>query len=142
MWLYYLSITLAILANVFYYFIQKSTPGNANPFLSLFITYFIAMVTCIVIYPFYPNSENLLDSFKKLNWTSFFLGFAIVGLEIGFLLAYRSGWNISTAGVFANVIVALILIPVGILLFKEHLRPINLAGIALCIAGLLLISRK
>ena len=142
MWLYYISITLAITANVFYYFIQKSTPGNANPFLSLFITYLTAMIICVVMYPFYPNSENLLDSFKKLNWTSICLGFAIVGLEMGFLLAYRSGWNISTAGVFANVIVALILIPVGILIFKEQLKPVNLAGIALCIVGLLLISRK
>jgi uncharacterized membrane protein len=142
MLLYYMSITLAITANVFYYFIQKSTPNNANPILTLFITYFTAMITCAVIYPFYPNSENLLDSFKRLNWTSLALGFTIVGLETGFLLAYRSGWNISTAGVFANVIVALILIPVGILAFKEHLKPVNVAGIALCIAGLLLISRK
>lgn len=142
MWLYYISITLAVLANVFYHIIQKSTPGNANPFLSLFITYFTAMITCAVIYPFYPNSENLLDSFKKLNWTSLCLGFVVVGLEMGFLLAYRSGWNISAAGVFANVIVALILIPIGILIFKEHLKPVNLAGIALCIGGLILISHK
>lgn len=137
-----MSITLAIMANVFYYFFQKSTPINANPFLSLFITYLTATITCLVIYPFYPNSENLLDSFKRLNWTSLALGVTLVGLETGFLLAYRSGWNISTAGVFANVIVGLILIPVGILVFKEHLKPINLAGIALCIAGLILISRK
>lgn len=142
MWLYYISIAMAVMANVFYHFIQKSTPGNANPFLWLFITYFTAMVTCAVIYPFYPNSENLLDSFKKLNWTSLALGFAIVGLEMGFLLAYRSGWNISTAGVFANVIVAVILIPVGIIIFKEQLKPVNMAGIALCIAGLVLINHK
>lgn len=142
MWLYYMSITLAITANVFYYFIQKSTPGDANPILSLFVTYFTALMTCVLIYPFYPHKEALADSFKRLNWTGPALGVTIVGLEMGFLLAYRAGWNISTAGVFANVIVALILIPVGILAFGEHLKPVNLAGIALCIAGLLLIGRK
>lgn len=142
MWLYYISITMAIVANVFYHYIQKSTPGNANPMVSLFVTYFTAAVVCAVLYPFYPGRESLADSFRKLNWTSLALGVAIVGLEAGFLLAYRSGWNITVAGVFANVIVALLLIPVGVLAFGEHLKPVNLAGIALCIAGLLLISRR
>ena len=142
MWLYYFSITLVIVANVFYHFIQKSTPGNANPMLSLTVSYLTAAVTCLAIYPFYPNQDTLVESFKRLNWTSLALGVAIVGLEAGFLLAYRTGWNISLAGVFANVIVALILIPVGVTIFKEQLKPVNLIGIALCILGLVLISRK
>lgn len=142
MWLYYISIALAITANVFYHIVQKSTPTDTNPFVSLFVTYITAAIACAVIYPFYPGSGNLLDSFKKLNWTGFALGIVIVGLEMGFLLAYRSGWNISSAGIFANVIVALILIPVGALIFKEQVRLADLAGIALCIGGLLLISRR
>lgn len=36
MWIYYVSITLAITANVFYYFIQKSTPGKRKPFTVAF----------------------------------------------------------------------------------------------------------
>ncbi|MCX8128783.1 MAG: EamA family transporter [Clostridia bacterium] len=142
MWVYYVSIILAIISNVFYYFIQKSIPHNANPLLSLAVTYLTAMITCLVVLPFYPNNEGMLDSFKRLNWTSVFLGVAIVGLEMGFLLAFRAGWNISTAGVLANVIVAMILIPVGITVFKEHLKPVNILGIILCIVGLVLVSRK
>ncbi len=143
MFLYYASIAIAIASNLFYYIIQKSTPNNANPVLSLAITYFTAMVTCIIIFPFYPkNGQTLAESFRKLNWTSITLGVAIVGLEMGFLLAFRSGWNLSTAGIFANVVVAIILIPVGLLFFKETLKPINFAGIALCITGLVLMTRK
>ncbi|MDP4094017.1 MAG: EamA family transporter [Bacillota bacterium] len=143
MLLYYISISLAIFANTFYYILQKITPGNANPVISLAVTYFSAMITCLVILPFYPNNgEGLIDSFKRLNWSSILLGVAIVGLEMGFLLAFRSGWNISTAGIFANVIVAILLIPVGLLFFKEQLKPINIAGIILCISGLFLMSRK
>jgi len=40
-------------------------------------------------------------------------------LELGFLLAYRKVWNISVAGFLSNTLVALMLIPVGLLLFKE-----------------------
>ncbi|MCX7711304.1 MAG: EamA family transporter [Clostridia bacterium] len=142
MWLYIVSIALAIVANVFYYIFQKSTPHQVNPLAALMVTYFTAMVTCMVIFPFYPDREGFLVSLKKVNWASISLGVAVVGLEMGFLLAYRAGWNISTAGVFANVIVALILIPVGIYLFKEHLNLMNAAGILLCILGLMLISKK
>lgn len=142
MWLYYFSIILAVLSNACYYFIQKSTPHDTNPVLSLVITYFVAMAACLCILPFYPDSNNLVQSFRKLNWTSFALGFAIIGLEMGFLLAFRSGWNISFVGVFVNAIAALILIPVGILLFKEHLTLQNILGIILCLSGLFLISRK
>jgi len=38
-----------------------------------------------------------------LNWTSFALAFAIAGVEIGFLLAYRAGWNISLGAIASNV---------------------------------------
>lgn len=141
--LYYASIAIAIASNLFYYILQKSTPSNANPVLSLAITYFTAFLTCVLIFPFYPNNgQTIAESLKKLNWTSITLGVAIVGLEMGFLLAFRSGWNLSTAGIFANVVVAIILIPVGLMFFKETLRPINIAGIVLCITGLILMTRK
>ena len=142
MGLYVISIVMAVAANVLYHFIQKSTPGNVSPLVSLFVTYITAALTCALFLPFYPAGEPLVAAVKKLNWTSAALGVAIVGLEMGFLLAYRSGWNISTAGVVANVIVALILIPIGILVFKEHLKLVHAAGILLCIGGLVLITRK
>lgn len=140
--LYIFSIVLVIISNVFYQIIQKSTPHDSNPILSLIITYFTAAIACLVILPFYPGKEELSIALKKLNWTSVSLGIAIIGLELGFLLAYRAGWSITTAGVFANVTVALVLIPVGIMAFKEQISLTNLSGILLCIIGLALITKK
>jgi len=142
MFLFYFSVTLAIMSNALYYIIQKSTPDNVNPILSLIITYLIALVSCILIYPLYPHDSSLIVSLKRLNWTSMCLGFTIVGLETGFLLAFRAGWNISITGIFVNGIAALILIPIGILLFKESISWINAAGILLCIIGLTLATYK
>jgi multidrug transporter EmrE-like cation transporter len=77
-----------------------------------------------------------------VNWASVALGVAIVGLELGFLLAYRAGWNISVAGIVSASLVALVLIPVGLTFFKEKLTPLNLLGVVLCIAGLVLVNIK
>jgi multidrug transporter EmrE-like cation transporter len=79
---------------------------------------------------------------RKLNWASVGLGAVIVGLELGFLLAYRAGWNISVASLVANTTVALLLIPVGLLFFKEELSAVNILGIILAIAGLVLVNLK
>lgn len=52
------------------------------------------------------------------------------------------GWNISVASVTINILVVLALIPIGLLAYKEHLSARNVAGIACCLVGLYLISKK
>lgn len=139
---YYLTIGLTIISNVLYHLILKLTPANVNPVLSLAITYATAMMATLIIYPFYSNQQTLLDNVKSLNWASFALGLAIVGLELGFLLAYRLGWEISFAGIVSNIAVALILIPLGILFFQETVSAVNAVGLLFCLIGLLLVNYK
>ena len=95
----------------------------------------------LVLSFFYKTDRNFVQSFKDLNWTSIALGFAIVGLEFGYLLAYRAGWNISVGSLVANIILALILIPVSILLYHEGFSMNRVFGAVLCIAGLVLINK-
>ena len=64
------------------------------------------------------------------------LAIVVVGLEVGFLLAYRAGWNISLAAIVSNASLTLLLIPIGMLLFRERPTPVNLIGVAICVAGL------
>lgn len=142
MWLYYSAIALTVFANVFYHILQKSTPVNVNPMLSLLITYISAALICLIILPFYPEQNGIMESFKRINWVSYAMGIAIVGLELGYLLAYRAGWSISITAIVSNAAVTLLLIPIGLLLFKEHISPANLIGIVLCFSGLVLINLK
>ncbi len=143
MWVYYLAMLLVIISNVLYHTFLKLTPNNANPFLSLAVTYMTAMLACIILFPIYsPEGESLRSSIKNLNWTSIALGLAIVGLETGFLLAYRAGGNISYTGIFSNVAAMLILLPIGLIFFKEVLTIKNILGIILCLGGLVLIQSK
>jgi drug/metabolite transporter (DMT)-like permease len=58
------------------------------------------------------------------------------------LLVYRSGWNLGIAAVLVNVVASLILVPVAILVFKDKLTWINIAGIFVCLIGLLMLNWK
>lgn len=140
--LQYLSILLIVLSNTFYHLSQKSTPASLSPMVGLIVTYASALIISIVIFFFSTPKVNFLENFKAVNWTSFALGFAVVGLETGFLLAYRSGWNISIVGLLANTIVALVLIPIGLIFYKDTLSFTNIFGVLLCITGLILISKR
>ncbi len=141
MFIYVFSIVLIVASNIVYNISQKSTPKGANPFSALLVTYLVAAVLTLLASLFYKTDKGMMESFKDLNWTSVALGFAIVGLEFGYLLAYRAGWQISIGSLVANILLALMLIPVGILLYKEGFEPHKIVGIGLCIAGLIVINK-
>jgi uncharacterized membrane protein len=140
--MFYFSIALAVISTVLYHIFQKSTPGGVNPFLSLTVTYAAAMAACALAVPFYPPKTGLLQALRQLNWASYALAVALVGLEVGFLLAYRAGWNISLAALVANIGGTLLLVPVGVLLYRERVSLVNLAGIVVCVVGLVLVNHK
>ena len=90
----------------------------------------------------FPPAEGLKVAFAKTNWTSAALGLCILGLEFGYILAYRAGWEISMAGIVSATVVAIVLIPIGLFIFKEKMSVYNLAGVILCILGLVLVNLK
>jgi drug/metabolite transporter (DMT)-like permease len=139
--MYVLSIMLIVISNVFYNIAQKSTPQNANPMAALLVTYLTAITVTLIAFLFTRSEKGFFQSFAELNWTSIVLGFAILGLELGFLLAYRAGWDISVGSLVANILLALMLIPVGILFYHEGFSIYKVIGAGLCIAGLILINK-
>ncbi|OXS27548.1 EamA family transporter [Acetobacterium wieringae] len=138
---YYLPILLIVTANVFYNICTKSTPETVNPFLSLLVTYLVAALLTLILMLANGLEEGIVQSVKRLNWTSFALGISVVALEFGYITAYRAGWNISLGSLVANISLAILLIPIGILLYKEVLTTNHLVGIALCLVGLFFINR-
>ncbi len=129
MFLFYFSITLAILSSALYHFVAKSTPANVNFTVSLLVTYAVAFVVTLFTFFFFPMENGITVELKKLNWASIGLAVAIVGIEFGFLLVYRSGWNLGIAAVLTNVVASLLLVPVAIFVFKDKISWINILGI-------------
>ena len=142
MFLYYFSITLAICSSALYHFTAKSTPSNVNFTVSLLVTYALAFVVTLVGFFFFPATNGITAELKRLNWASIGLAIAVVGIEFGFLLSYRSGWNLGIAAVLATVVASLILVPVAILVFKDKISWVNILGILVCLAGLVMLNWK
>ena len=138
--LFYLSIFIAIASSSLYHFSQKSTPGNANPAVALLATYIVATGLTLVLLIFMPAKGGLLAELARLNWASYVLAISIVGLEVGFLLVYRSGWNIGLAAVLVNVAASLVLVPIAVFFFKDRLGWVNLLGVLVCLAGLVMLN--
>jgi len=142
MFLFYFSITLAILASALYHFSAKSIPANINFAVSLVVTYASALGLTLTIALLSPAENGFASELRHLNWSSFLLAVAIVGIEFGFLLVYKSGWNLGIAAVLTNVVASLILVPVAIFVFKDKLNWVNVAGILVCLAGLVMLNWK
>jgi multidrug transporter EmrE-like cation transporter len=142
MFLFYFSITLAILSSALYHFSAKSVPSNINFAISLVITYAVALGITLVTMFLFPSDNGLIFELKQVNWSSFLLAIAIVGIEFGFLLTYRAGWEMGIAAVLVNVVASLILIPVAIFIFKDRISLVNVLGILVCLAGLVMLNWK
>ena len=142
MFLFYFSIILTIASSALYHFSQKSTPINVNPAASLIVTYAIAFCLVLILLFFIPTKIGFLAELRQLNWASYLLAFSIVGLEVGFLLVYRAGWNVGIAAVLVNVVASLLLVPIALLVFKQQLTWINIIGILVCLAGLVMLNWK
>ena len=142
MFLFFFSITLAICSSALYHFVAKSTPANINFSVSLLVTYAVAFGVVLLTLVFSPLPNGLVYQLKQLNWASIGLAIAIVGIEFGFLLTYRAGWQLGITAVLVNVVASLILVPVAIFVFKDKLNWVNIIGIFVCLAGLLMLNYK
>ena len=141
MLLAYISVGLAILSNLLYNVSQKLMPSAANPAVVLAVAYLIGLgLSVTVLWIFFPLQTSLGQAVRQLNWTTLTLGVAVVGIELGFLLGYRAGWRISLLQIMVSTSVTLLLIPLGLAAFREKVSGVNVAGVVLCLAGLVLIN--
>lgn len=137
----YWPIALAVCSEVVYQICARSTPQTLNPFASLTITYLIGAAVSAVIYFIMSKGGNILHEWGQANWTMLILGIAIVGLEAGAIYMYRVGWSVNTGYIVKASFIALALIVVGYLVYKEQVTLTKIAGVAVCMVGLFLINR-
>ena len=74
--------------------------------------------------------------FESVRLTDDNMGIAIVGLEVGMIFMYKVGWNVNTGYIVKAIILAIMLIIVGYLLYKEPIKATKIVGVAMCLAGL------
>jgi drug/metabolite transporter (DMT)-like permease len=134
-----LGITLA--GAVVYHVSSKSVPRGVHPVLAISAAYLTALGACAILLAI-SRPGAPASSLREMNWAVAGLGLGAFLIEVGFLWAYRSGWPLNSAAVVVNVSVALALVPIGWAMFAERVSVGRLAGILLCLVGLILLSRE
>lgn len=134
-------IALVVICNVFYQIFAKGVPKDMDVMASMTITYLMAAVASGVMFFVMNRGGNLLHEYTKLNAAPFLLGLSVVGLETGFIYAYKVGWPVSTAQIVQSAFLALALIIVGGLLYHEAITLNKIIGIVICLVGLYFINK-
>ena len=137
----FLPIAIIVSSNIFYNITTKAMPEGANPFAQLIVTYlsaaFISLVLMIV-----QNKGFSPSLFSGVNWLSVVLAFSVTFLELGYILAFRAGWNISVCSLVANIALAVALFVIGVIFYREGVSVKQICGMALCLVGLFIMNFK
>ena len=120
----------AAIGNCLYHLGLKSADIQGNPMRALSLYYTLAA-------PFFGPlklSDGLVSA--AADWRIWLVAAGMVLIELGFFLAYRSGGSPQWSGVAVNGTAALLLVPLGILLFHEQFSVQKVLGIVLTIGHL------
>ena len=135
-------IALVIFSNLLYHICAKSAPETVHPFASLTVTYLTGAIASGILYFVLAPQANLVKGCGKVNWASIVLGVAIVGLEGGWLYAYKAGWQVNSGFIVQSAFVSVLLLFVGYFLYHEALTWNKLVGVVICLLGLFFINLR
>ncbi len=135
-------IALVIFSNVVYQICAKSVPQEMNPFASLTVTYIVGAIASAILYFVLGKNDHLVNEYSKLNWAPFVLGIVIVGLETGWIYAYKAGWQVSTGFIVQSAVLSVMLLVVGYFLYQEAFTWNKVVGVVICLIGLVFINYK
>lgn len=141
MWNMALPVLIVVVANTVYNICTKQTPANVNTFAALVITYFVSMVSALMLFFLTRDGEGLITELQKTNWSTWLLGMAIVGVEFGYIFMYRVGWKLSLGSMAVNLALACVLLVIGALVFHEVLTARQMVGFVICLLGIFLIAK-
>lgn len=134
-------IALIVFSNVIYQICAKEIPEDMDTMASMTITYLIGAICSAVVFFVTNRNGNLLHEYSKTNLAPFLLGISVVGLEIGFIYAYKNGWQVNSVSIVQSAFLAIALLIVGALLYHEAISVNKVIGIVLCLAGLVFLNR-
>lgn len=141
---YYLSVLIIVFSNVIYHLASKKVPNELNPFFFVMASYVVGFVFAMIAFILSIKDKNIGTAFveqsKLVNWTPIVLGIAVIGLEVGNVMMYRAGWDLSKGALVCNMLLAFVLVVIGVIVFKEEFNLKHMVGLLSCILGLFLLA--
>ena len=134
-------IALVVFSNVVYHICAKSVPKEMDTMASMTIVYLVGAASAAALFFVTNRGGSLSEEFAKMNLAPLLLGVAVVGLEGGYIYAYKNGWAVSMAAVVQSAFLSLALLAAGALLYNEAITLNKVLGICLCLVGLFFLNR-
>ena len=134
-------IALVVFSNVVYQICAKSVPREMDTMASMTVTYLVGAACSAALFFLMNRGGSLLQEYGKMNAAPVLLGISVVGLEVGFLYAYKAGWPVSTASTVQSAFLAIALLAVGALLYHEVITLNKVIGVVICLVGLYILNR-
>lgn len=137
------ALALVVGSTVSYHLAQRSVPGQLRPTELFAFVYAVATVAMVMVTVTTDPSARPLRLFVSASshWAPWLLAAAVVGIEVGVLAMYRSGWTLATGNITVQAIAVVTLSVIGIAVFGERLTASQGLGMAMCLTGAWLIAR-
>jgi len=134
-------LLLVVSGSLVYHVAAKSVPRTVDPFGALMGVYGTALIASFVAYAIARRGAVPIGVSSLWHPTVAGVGFGALMIELGFLLTYRAAWPVSMASVMTTGLAAVLLVPIGVLVFGETVTAIRVAGIVFCLFGVFLLQR-
>lgn len=134
----FIALLIVVVSGVLYQICSKSIPDNVNPFIPLLCTYGVALLTAVILCIITGGFSHFMEDVKHINIFSLILGAVICFYELGFILAYRNGFSLTTLPPLANILVIVAVCIVGVVLYGEQLSLLHISGLLLAVSGVAL----
>lgn len=134
----YLPLLLIVLSSFGYHICQHRVSATVSPLSVLIISYAVALLLSLA--GIVTTGQTM--SLDSLTWSNILLGFSILGIELGFLLAYQRGWQLSSIPLIVNGTVACLLYLVGWQVYKEKISWCHSVGIFMVMLGLAFLQKR
>lgn len=136
----YLSLLFIVIGTVAYDLFEKTMPRNENHYLYLILTYGAAL--CFLTIGLIMSEYDVKNLISDFNFESVIVGFAAMFVDYGLIVAYQTGWKISTLNITYTIFTFFVLLIIGMMFFNERLTDIKIAGIVLCVISIFLMYYK
>ncbi len=137
---YYFPVLLIVLSNALYDISANAFPQRLNAQAGLTAYYIIAALASLGLFYLTSEHKSFPTELKQVNWATFTLALGCTGIDLGYVLLFRAGWNISFGSLVCNIMIAITLVLVGKIFYREYINRYHLLGISMCVAGFVLIS--
>lgn len=123
-------VILTVLSSALYHFLLKQTSAKASPMLVLFWSYALAAAVCLIFLMFKSGKLEMFSVFKERGWLPMILALAVVGIEFGYILAYKSGGKVGQVSMITQMVSLVFMMGVGYVLTKEPITLQRAFGVA------------